>query len=215
MKHLLFTILIVITATTISARDRLYINGFTINAGESKIIEVELKNDTAYCGLQTDIILPEGLTIDTEQDDYIIDLTSRKAKDHVVSTNLLANGSIRVFVSSQNSRTFSGNSGAIMTLDLTASSTFEKGNIVLHNSVLVEEDGTRHLLNDETTKVNDDGLLGDVNGDGAVDVKDVTALISACLGKEPAGFVKANADLNGDGDVDVKDVTALINLILK
>ena len=61
----------------------------------------------------------------------------------------------------------------------------------------------------------EEGLLGDVNGDKAVDVKDVTALIQYCLGKEPEGFIKANADLTGEGEIDVKDVTALINLILK
>ena len=60
-------------------------------------------------------------------------------------------------------------------------------------------------------------LLGDVNGDGDVDVKDVTALIAHCLGKTPDGFVHANANVSQDaeGVIDVQDVTALINLILK
>ena len=57
--------------------------------------------------------------------------------------------------------------------------------------------------------------LGDANGDGEVDVKDVTALITHILGVSPEGFVKANANVNGDEVIDVKDVTALINLILK
>ncbi|MBR5102725.1 MAG: dockerin type I repeat-containing protein, partial [Muribaculaceae bacterium] len=60
------------------------------------------------------------------------------------------------------------------------------------------------------------GKIGDCNGDGEVDVKDVTALISYILGDTPPGFVKENANINGDpsGEIDVQDVTALINLIL-
>ena len=57
-------------------------------------------------------------------------------------------------------------------------------------------------------------LKGDVNGDGDVDVKDVTALITYILGKTPAAFVLENANVNDEGEIDVQDVTALINMIL-
>lgn len=51
---------------------------------------------------------------------------------------------------------------------------------------------------------------GDVNGNGTIDVSDVTALINAILstGGDPA------CDVNGNGTIDVSDVTALINIIL-
>ncbi len=54
------------------------------------------------------------------------------------------------------------------------------------------------------------GLKGDVNGDGIVNVTDVTALINTILGTANYDDV----DMNGDGVVNVTDVTALINLIL-
>lgn len=53
---------------------------------------------------------------------------------------------------------------------------------------------------------------GDVNGDGNVDVSDVTALINMILGTTPADLEVA--DINADGILDVTDVTALINEIL-
>ena len=56
---------------------------------------------------------------------------------------------------------------------------------------------------------------GDCNGDGEVDVKDVTALITYILGTTPPNFNVDNANVNGEGEIDVQDVTALINLILK
>ena len=55
-------------------------------------------------------------------------------------------------------------------------------------------------------------LPGDVNGDGRVNVTDVTALVNMILGVIAKN--EQTADVNGDGRVNVSDVTALINLIL-
>ena len=56
-------------------------------------------------------------------------------------------------------------------------------------------------------------VLGDVNGDGSVDVSDVTTLINAILGVSSCD--KAVCDFNGDGNVDASDVSLLITLISK
>ena len=53
---------------------------------------------------------------------------------------------------------------------------------------------------------------GDVNGDGKVNVSDVTALINMILGVIPKDMERA--DVNGDGKINVSDVTALVNIIL-
>ena len=59
----------------------------------------------------------------------------------------------------------------------------------------------------------DNGFIqGDVNGDGKVNVSDVTTLINMILGV--VGKDEQLADVNGDGKVNVSDVTALINIIL-
>ena len=55
-------------------------------------------------------------------------------------------------------------------------------------------------------------LKGDVNGDGKVNVSDVTTLINMILGITPTD--EARADVNNDGKVNVSDVTTLINIIL-
>ncbi|MCQ2291027.1 MAG: dockerin type I repeat-containing protein, partial [Muribaculaceae bacterium] len=57
-----------------------------------------------------------------------------------------------------------------------------------------------------------EGLKGDVNGDGVVNVSDVTALINKILGT--ASYSNEVCDIDGNGAVNVSDVTALINLIL-
>ena len=60
----------------------------------------------------------------------------------------------------------------------------------------------------------DDAILGDANGNGNVDVNDVTAVINYILGKNPSPFIYDNANINGDNNVDVLDVTLIINKIL-
>lgn len=57
------------------------------------------------------------------------------------------------------------------------------------------------------------GDVGDVNGDGLVDIDDVTALIAIVLNNSAVAPV-AVADMNHDGHIDVDDVTALIGLVL-
>lgn len=53
-------------------------------------------------------------------------------------------------------------------------------------------------------------LPGDVNGDGVINVSDLTALISSLNGNTPSAFISKAADINCDGNVDVDDVMALV-----
>lgn len=58
-------------------------------------------------------------------------------------------------------------------------------------------------------------LLGDVNGDKAITIADVTALVNIILGKDTENqYDHEAADVNSDGSVTIADVTALVNIIL-
>ena len=54
-------------------------------------------------------------------------------------------------------------------------------------------------------------LKGDVNGDGAVDVADISAIISVMSGTNDE--LKHAADVNGDGAVDVADISNVISIM--
>ena len=56
--------------------------------------------------------------------------------------------------------------------------------------------------------------LGDVNGDGEVNVSDVVALANFAMGETTEGFNKEAADLNNDGEVNIGDVVALANQVM-
>ncbi|MBR6978385.1 MAG: dockerin type I repeat-containing protein [Prevotella sp.] len=65
------------------------------------------------------------------------------------------------------------------------------------------------------SKLSTTTAIGDVNGDGDVNVTDVTLLVGHILGNENSNFIIENADVNGDGDITVTDVTKLVGNILK
>ena len=57
-------------------------------------------------------------------------------------------------------------------------------------------------------------IPGDVNGDGNVDIMDVTCIISHILGNTPNPFIEEAADLNKDNEINIVDVTAVTAIIL-
>ena len=57
-------------------------------------------------------------------------------------------------------------------------------------------------------------MRGDVDGDGKVNIDDVTALINFLLTSNPTGIDLVGADCDGEEGIDIDDVTALINFLL-
>ena len=52
-------------------------------------------------------------------------------------------------------------------------------------------------------------IKGDVNGDDAVDVADISAIISVMAGSATYEY----ADVNNDGTVDVADISSVITIM--
>ena len=52
--------------------------------------------------------------------------------------------------------------------------------------------------------------VGDVNGDGAINISDVNALIDLIL----RSAYSSAGDVNGDGSVNITDINVLINMII-
>ena len=56
----------------------------------------------------------------------------------------------------------------------------------------------------------DDGIAGDINGDGLLNILDVVSLVNLVL----AGDYDDAGDINGDGFLNILDVVSLVNLVL-
>lgn len=154
-----------ITPFEISESDRIYINDFTISAGETKEIEICMANSAAYTAFQCDIYLPKGLNYVVEDDEYIVDLSDRKSRSHTIATSLQPDGALRVVAFSSKNANFTGNDGALMILPIVADQTLEKDlEISVKNNLFVSEN-VEYSFADITTKVNDSSSINAISNE--------------------------------------------------
>ena len=67
-----------------------------------------------------------------------------------------------------------------------------------------------HLMEEDEWASNSESIVGDVNGDGDVNILDIVQLANMIL----SGNYEDNADLNNDGVINILDIVALVNIIL-
>ena len=200
-----------VVAFEAAATDRFYIEGFTITPGETHNVSIQLDNEAAYTAFQSDLYLPEGLTATN------FALTDRKSDNHSFTATILPDGGIRLLSYSLKLKPYSGNSGALVTFDITVSEDIEGPVVIsLQNSLFTTEAGIEVPFDNEecTVSLSEIGVRGDVNGDGGVNISDVTALIDYLLSGNANGVNLSAADGNQDNSVNISDVTALIDYLL-
>ena len=126
---------------SMAASATLSIEDFTIKGGETKTMLIDVHNtDMQVTLVQFDMRLPKGLSVDKEENDYAIGIAGRTTyKKHSVSVNLI-DSLFRVMLHSSNREVLSGTSGAVLSIKLTATSSFNGGNILLENIKIVAPD---------------------------------------------------------------------------
>lgn len=143
LKACLIALAVLPLTAVAQSQTKLTVDDFTIKAGETKTLTVNLENpDMTVTLVQFDLELSEGLSVAKDEDEeYLMDIvTSRTTlKKHSLDYND-KNG--RVLLSSSSNKTLSGTSGAIITIDITAAPTFETGTITLKNIEIVSPDNT-------------------------------------------------------------------------
>lgn len=59
-----------------------------------------------------------------------------------------------------------------------------------------------------------DKILGDVNGNGQVDIGDAVSIQNYLVGKDTATFVEIVADTNHNGQIDIGDAVTILNYLV-
>ena len=218
MRKAIILLTAVVLALCANAVNRLYLEDFTICPGETMQVALILENDKPFTAFQTDIILPQGLSIVQEDGDFLFELTNRKASDHTFISKLRADSAIRVVSFSIGVKPYSGNSGALLIINLTAADSFKGSAVVeLKNSILATLQGEEEVVPGASAlaSMNEQQLPGDTNGDCEVNISDVSYLIDYLLMGCTSSFHTENADLNNDNTIGIGDVAALIDLLLQ
>lgn len=149
--------------------NRFYINDFSIQEGETKQIAINLTNNIAFSGFQADIRLPEGLELCEEDGDYMVSLSDRKGNDHVLTSALRSDGSVRLLSYSMNLKDFADSEGALVYLTVKAAEKFVGDfEINIDNIIFTQADLTEYSL--QPTVCHLTGITGIDGVDGEVAV---------------------------------------------
>lgn len=213
MKRLVSLVIAIVLALCSAANDRFYIEDFTMSPDRTRTISILLDNEIEYTAFQSDIYLPEGLSVEKDGDYFVFDLSDRKARSHVLSTVIQNDGAIRLLCYSSSVSPFKGSSGALVYMNVVASNDFVgPKTILIKNTRFGTTSGQEILFSDETCTVTSSqpSLRVDVNGDGEVNIADINAIIDMIL----SGASNIAGDVNSDGEINIADVNIVIDFIL-
>lgn len=194
------------------------VDPITAYRGHTLAIPFKMINNREFTALQCDIHLPAGVTAATDEyGDYMIELSSRKSNTHIVSSELQADGSIRVIIYSSKNYAFSGNEGDIFYLTVNIAADAEVGDksMVLTNIRLTDSEANDVITNRNESRFTISNLiLGDSNDDTLVTMGDVVNVVNYVLGETPEKFVFEASDVNADKNITMADVVMVVNAVL-
>lgn len=205
----------IVVTTPISAPSLSVGNYLCVN-GDIVTVALSLANKQEIGGFQTDFTVPEGFTVAlNSKGKYDITLNADRCVDHVVTTNKLSDGSIRVLAYSPSAEPFIGESGEICYIKLVADEDVKEGDhqLIFREILISESNGKGHRCDDLTSELSTlPVILGDVNNDHKVNVQDVLLTANVSVGKNVDGFIFRAADVNKDGIINVSDVLLVANI---
>lgn len=203
--------LMLVASTNLWADNKLTIKP-DIKAGQTGKITIALDNATDYTAFQMEIKLPQGLSIESSG---AMEIVSAVNADHNVAYNTV-DGVVKVAAYSFDGAS-SGNeafkaSGDFLVITVTADADYTPADVQINNIIFVTQSDLAAVTDFEVET--EAGLMGDVNGDGVIDMKDALKVIQYYVGKNPTDFNEALADLNNDGAIDMKDALAIVKIYI-
>ena len=184
--------------------------------GDTIVIPVSMQNESDITAFQTDVYLPDGFELVKKNNEYLVSLSDRKGRDHVIMVNDAPDGALRVLSYSPTLKAFKNNEGDLFYITVKVPEGV-CGNfpIWLRNTILTSTNEEELYAIDVLSNVSVTNIIkGDVNNSGDVTVTDVVETARYILYLNPEPFVFEAADMNGDGKITITDVMKIANLVL-
>ena len=184
--------------------------------GDTIGIPVIMENENDITAFQTDIYLVEGFEVVKDGDDYLVELSDRKSRDHIIMASETPDGAVRIISYSPTLKTFGGNEGPLFYITVKVP---DNGNgiypVIVKNTRLTTANDDEVLSPDSYCNVTVmPFIVGDVNGSGDITVADIVLTAKYVLFQNPEPFIFDAADLNGDGKITITDVVKIAHLVL-
>lgn len=171
-----------------------------------------LDNYTDIVAVQMNLHWLPGMSTSTAQL-----VPTDRLKNHSYLVTDLGNGTYQVLIYSMSNSPIVVNEGTLFTLDYTATEGTEYRDTELQvtDIVLSDAKGKNYAsVGNVSITAAFNTVLGDVNGDGVVNITDAIGLVNHILGKSTFEVNELAADVNEDGAVNITDAIAIVNLIL-
>lgn len=186
-----------------------------IISGKTAPLTLQLLETIRGCtGIQFDLQLPDGFSVEADADGKEYTIAGSQAKDIACNVTEQDGGCYRFIVYSNTLQEFVP--GELMNINLKVSEEkpYDTYTVSIKNVLLSDAGGNVHK--DEGANANVTVTRpftpGDVNDDGVIDEKDVDCVVSYMLDNAPSTFVFEAADMNGDNRISAVDLGYIINL---
>lgn len=220
MKILISLVLFALMGQTVQADEKNYLSiaPFYLEPGDVVTVNLNLTNEQAVCAYQTDLVLPEGLSVTYEVEDgenymdVYVDparTSSDARKMHLIDAMLLKDGRVRIVCYSNRNTAFTGNQGAVATLAIKADDELRAGvyELKLQDSELTLKESLISYLPADFVTVVPVGITQDnVLTLGGEYTDEAVGVLNAMLAeKEGLMVVDMNSVTAYKGSVDVLD----------
>lgn len=198
---------------------KLTVSSATLKPGQKQMVSFSISNgETPIIGYQFDMALPEGIERTSFDDGYGGKINRDRCPDFTGRITSSPADGIYTFVAySESNQPMVGSEGTVLSIMLLADENISLGTYQgnLSNIILVKDDNTKIYLDDYTFDivVKKSILKGDVNGDGSVDVQDITE-IAKYIVHQTNEIDSDAADMDEDGVIDVADITLVVKAIM-
>lgn len=198
----------VLSSLCMSAADEVTakVSGTNLNIG--------LVNETSYVAFQMDIKLPAGISASPIE--AVANRLSQEGSDteiggtkFIVASNVLEGNVLRVIAYNLANAAIKDATGDILAITLSAAPAAASDIKITNIKFVTETDLAEMNLADVTGESG--AKVGDIDGNGEVELFDITALINMYLGKTEKND---RCDVDGNGTFELFDITALINIFL-
>ncbi len=191
---------------------RLYAEETSVRCGSQTVIPVLFENVAEYGGLQFEVTLPEGITLNK------VTKTERLSDDFVLQKSQTGDNTWQILLYNSNRLSFTGNDGALFTMTVDVADEMAEGDYTMTFSDIVAsgvDESQEDLADFSTTITVEKYLTGDANRDNRVNVTDIMAVANYILKQPSNNFNVKAADVNNDNRVNVTDIMGIANIILK
>ena len=203
--------------TPVTGNNSMAMTNLSGYCGKQVVLPIALQNEDEISGMQFLLTLPSGVTIAKNEKNKLMLAKTERCEDHTLSCSDKGGGKYQVLLYSSDVEAFSGNEGVVLniTLDVPADMADGDYNILLSDIELSTPDEQERTCADVVATLTVKSYMpGDANGDGKINVVDITATANYILGSPGSSFIFDAADVNHDGKVNVVDIVAIANIIL-